>query len=68
MVNRSPRRFVTRIVTALAVTAAICLLVTMMAGNRLSPTNFLARDASQASQYSALACSGEDLWQAFPGR
>ena len=66
MTNRIPRRSAIRI--AVAVTAAICFLVTMMAGYRLYPTNSLPPDASQPSQYSSLAYSGEDLWHAFPGR
>ena len=68
MANRIPRRSATRIAAAVAVTAVICFLVTVMAGYRFSPTNSLPRDASQASQYSSLAYSGEDLWHAFPGR
>ncbi len=64
MTNRTPRKFVTRIATAVAVTAAICMVV----GYRLSATNSLPPDASQPNQYSFLTYSGEELWHVLPGR
>ena len=67
MANRIPRKSATRIVSAVAVTVAVCLAVTL-AWYRLSATSSLPPDTLQSSQYSSLAYSGTDLWHAVPGR
>ena len=65
MTNRIPRKSAARIATGIAVALGICLAASLV-WYRLSATDARTLDSWQASQYSSLAYSGEDVWHAFP--
>ena len=65
MTNRTPRKSAADAAVRIVVMMGV-LLLTALIWRELSEPNALTSGASEPTQYSYLAYSGEDIWHAFP--